>query len=485
MEETGNSVPGQERPTSVIAIAQQEKTLRAVKLVRQGDRIELAWARSQQADDGGMMQFARSCGLEAGGASGEASEEIVAGFDTAAVVFYQMEVPAVKRRELDAIVRLQAESRLPLSADQMEVAWRGRGVHDGRVMVTVAGAKRRQLEGFARDVGVLKPSRILLNNEAVAKVWRSLFSGGDEPAVVVSVGSLQTQLCLVQGGALANAVSLDVGTYDWESAENDEEKIEVLDRFCQDVNSVLELFGYRDARGAPIFVLSDGEGVSESVVQRLKLEGLNATAAVPDMTKLSNGGAISAGDVYEYHIPIGLGLIALEGDVEELGLFERVYQRPGLRLKKRWYHSLKITGATAVATAVLAVVVSYVALSAKSSRLAGLVEANPGLQEAIQRVELLKTVARQRVDLPGLLELVNQAEHEGVMLDRFEYARGRPVRISGQAKEAEQAYKFQKSLEKLQDISNVEMPVSKSEEKGIRFDITFHYKHFTRRVGGP
>ena len=50
---------------------------------------------------------------------------------------------------------------------------------------------------------------------SIVKVWRSFFGGDDGVAVVVSAGAKNSQLCLAQGGALVNAVVVDMGAEDF------------------------------------------------------------------------------------------------------------------------------------------------------------------------------------------------------------------------------------------------------------------------------
>jgi len=485
------------RESSVIAVVQEENKLKALELCKQGTVFELLWTKSSDASQINLPRFAAECGLSAGHiAQTEKGRDKIAvvGFDSTGVVFYRISVPAVREEELGAMVRLQAESRLPLPAEQMEVVWRADRVQDGQVSVTVAAARKEQLQGFVEKVRGFEPAKILLHCEGVVKAWREFFSGNDEPAVIVSIGERNTQVCLAERGRLINAVSLDIGMGDFSTAGSVAEQTETTERFAQDMRSVLELFRYGEVPHPqenvggdsviavlPVFVLSDGSSVMESTVSCLVSAGLNARTALPDIQKLRAGAELSAEDVYEYRVPIGLASMALEGRTEELNIFERLYKPAEEELKRRWYYWPKVTGAIAVVMLALLVAVLYAVDVAELNRWRGS-EAEKDCSLLVQRYKLIRTVSTQRPDLLGLLNEINSSGSKGIMLDSFYFKKGRPVSISGQAEKAEQLYKFEKNLQDRKFIRNVKMTYSK-EPKGdkLNFTLTFDYKSFTEK----
>ncbi|HUT31795.1 MAG TPA: hypothetical protein VMX13_18550 [Sedimentisphaerales bacterium] len=479
MKETRDNLMSGSDSAGVVAIAQVDKELKAVRLIRRGGSLEVLWVNSVDAGKTDLRAFAVKSGLSLGfraGASGEEEKASVVGFDATGVVFYSLTVPGVKEGEIAAIVRLQAEARLPLPVDQMELAWRGQHVGDGQVMVTVAAAKKGQLERFVEEVRAFRPAQILLDCEGIVKVWRALFSGDEELAVVISARQRNTRVCLARGGRLVNAVSLDTGIEDF----SDSERVGAADRFAQDMRSVLELFGYTDPGAVRIFVLSDGGRILEQMVSSLGSAGLSASAALPQVEKLRG---ITEGDseaIYEYRVPIGLALIALDGDVEELDVFGSFYKPRAEKAKKRWYYSLKITGVMAAAALILFLFVLYGVDAASYKRLSSL-EANADFEQLMRRQALIKQVAQLRPDLLELLREINSIECKGIMLDRFSFKRGEPASIAGQA-DGDGHYKFEKMLQGVKDVSDVRMNSSK-EAKGdkYKFTITFHYKGFTKK----
>lgn len=473
---------------TVVAIAQEEDRLKAVMLRKQDTAFEVLWTKSSDAGQADWRPFAAECDLSAERTGVGENRVVVVGFDSTGVVFYRLNVPAVKEEEIAAMVRLQAETRLPLPVEQMGLAWRVGRVKDGQVAVTVAAARKEQLEGFVENVRGFEPAKILLACEGTVKAWRAFFSGSGRKAVVVSIGSRNTQVCLAEGGQLSNAVSLDMGMEDFSAAQASAEQTETAERFAQDMRSILELFGCAEPAKLPVFVLSDGSSVIETTISYLRSAGLNAEAAVAQIQKLKAEAKLGVKDAYEYRVPIGLGLMALDGDAEELNIFERLYNPAGEGEKKRWFYSLRVAGAIAAVMLAVLVIVSYAVdvakLNAIEKQLRGTEsEINCGL--LMERQKLIKVVAQQRPDLLGLLSEINSDDNKAIKLDRLDFKKGRPVSISGQADGAEQLYKFQKSLLTKKGITEV-MIQNASEDgktKKLKFTITFHYKNFTRKKG--
>jgi len=471
--------------SAVVAIAQQEGSIKAAKLMKRNGVFKMLWMKETEDGLDKLADFASQCGIDKTGTLPveDSSDTVVVGFDSSSLVFYYFQVPAVKYSELDALVRLQAESRLPLPAEQMELAWRAGEVRDGQVGVTVVAGRRDQLQGFVERIRSLSPTKILLDCEAMIKSWTVFFSGTDKEAVVISIGKRVTQLCLTRAARLVNAVCLDMGMDDINARGQMQEPVGPVERFCQDVGSVLELFGYGEPRDVRVFVLSDGSSSVENVVSGLRSSGFNAVAAVPNVRKLKELGVDSA-DVYRYRIPIGLAAMELDDDVgvKQLNVFAGLYEPEGQKAKQRWYYSPRITGILAALMLIAFFSTGYFTAVATNRHLGELLEQKINYQNLMERQKLLKVVAHERLDLLELLTHVNSAEHEGVLLHMLDFKKGRPIRISGQAGNAEQAFKFQESLEDLSGIRQVEIRPSPAKEgEKVNFDITFHYKNFTTK----
>lgn len=472
--------------SSAVAISREEDKIQGVEVRKKGRVYEILWTRDGRTAQMNLTMFAAECGLPAARTEKTKKEEpgktVAVGFDSASTVFYRLKVPSVKEKELGAIVRLQAESRLPLPPEQMELAWRGSDLGDGQVDVTVAAARREHLEKFVEVVRDFAPTRILLDCEGTVKVWREFFSGAEDVAVVVNLRSRSTQVCLTEQGQLVNAASLDMGIDDLSAEAEPAAQIEAAERFVQDIRSILNLFGTPEITGPPIHLLSDG-GIAaiEELVSRLESAGLDAQVVVPQTQRLAPRSELNAEGVYEYRVPIGLALLAIEADGEELNIFKRVYQPPTEEERVFLLRSPKVAGAIVAVMLVLLVAVFYAVDVVNDKRLSRLVE-KVDVEQFAARQKLLNAVALQRPDLLELLGIINSTEHDGIVLSSVHFKKGQPVALKGEANNMEDLYKFQKSL---RDKKGIEEPLIESEtpkdENKREFTITFHYGHFTQK----
>lgn len=481
---------------SAIAIAQEGSDLKAVKLERRGEAFEVLWTKSGEVSDGDWHSFAAECGLSTESTRHRRSRGdnvAVAGFGSTGVGFYRVGLPPARKDEIPAMVRLQAETLLPLPTEQMEMSWRAGQVRNGEMPVTIAAARREPLGAFVKNVRCFEPANILLDCEGIVKAWTVLFSGNARDAVVVSLAGRSTQVCLAEDGRLSNAVVLDIGTEDFSdtgqnplrSAGTDVlEETVTTERFAQDMRSVLESFGYVDTAGLPIFVLSDGSSAIENIVSYLCSSGLNVTAVLPDTRGLGGQTELALEDAYQYRVPIGLALMALDDDVAELNVFERVYNPAAAEEKRPILYSPKVAVVIAAIMLAVLVIVAY-ALDVKSEKHLRALQAQAGFSDAMQRQSLIKAVARQRPDLLGLLSEINSGDNKEVLLDSLHFKKGQPVTIRGQVKGADQLYKFQEDLLTKKGVRDVTIlsAAPDSKTKKIKFTMTFHYKNYTRKSG--
>jgi hypothetical protein len=473
-------------PHSVVAIAQEEGKLKAIKLQRQSGATKVLWTKSSEDGAANWRAFAAKCGLSVdpmAHRSPDSHKAVVVGFDSAGVAFYRITVPAVGEEETATIVKLQAETRLPLPAEQMEIAWRADQMRNGQRGFIVAAARKKPLEDLVENVCDFEPTKILLDCEGITKVWKAFFSGNEKLAVVVSMSGQNTQVCLVENGRLCNAMILDIGMEDL-TAEDETEQMQTSERFIQDMISVLELFGYSDQSELPVFMLSNGNSAHMNLVSSLNSAGLDAQIVLPDIKELRTPSEVSIEDIYEYRVAIGLGMMAFETSKNELNIFEHIY-RPTLKKEKvYWVYSPKIAGGIAAAMLALFIAVYCVVGIASPVAIEKHLKASASdadLNSLMQRQRLIKSVAQQRPDLLKLLGHINASGEKGIKLESFHFKKGQPVTITGEAPGNEQLYKFEKNLQDRPNINSVKMnPSRDAKTKKIKFSITFHYRNFTK-----
>jgi hypothetical protein len=481
---------------SAIAMSREESGLKAVEVVKLADALEVLWVKSSQDSSANWQLFAAECGLSVGLTEQQKTDgdkTTVIGFTSTGVAFYHIGLPAAKESEIKAMVGMQAETLLPLPVEQMELAWRAGRVRNGQVAVTVAAAKRENLQRFVENVRGLNPARIMLDCEGVVAAWKELFSGDAEDAVVVNLTARSTQVCLAENGRLSNAIVLDMGLKDFE--KKDEPKhTEVTERFIFDVKSALEAFGYAEAVNLPIYVLSDGSGTLKGIVACLKSAGLNVNAALPQIQKVRAQTDFGIEQLYEYRVPIGLALMALEthvfrpgsGHADGFGLFDSLYRPAGTKEKKAILYSPKIAGVIAAIMLAAFIIVSYVIVvitpGAIEERL-HTTDSSANIDLLMQRHNLIKIVAMERPNLLELLKHISESGDSSIKLESFHFKKGQLVSITGQVQDPDQLYKFQEALMSKSGVKDVKIlnPSRDSKTKKLKFTMTFHYRNFTNK----
>jgi len=473
---------------SVVAIVNDESRFKGVGLRKQGNSFEILWLRRSEEPDMSWEEFAGECGLPVNQAIPEdidSDRMIVAGFSTAGTIFHRTTVPAVGDREIESIVGLQAETRLPLPPEQIELTWRADETGGGQLGVTIAVARKEQLQQFVDNVRCFRPTKLLLNSEGVAKVWGALFAGNEEKAVVLSSGAHNTQVCLVEKGRLSNAVVLDMGVEDFSSTTADEQT-EATERFAQDMRSVLDLFGCASQEQLPVFVLSDGGPMFVSIVSSLRLAGLNARVASPELEGIMARSELSHGDVYRYHMPIGLALLGLDAESKELNIFENLYNPVHKVVKKHWVYSSTASFAIACIMLVLLVTVSYsvdIAGPKSIEKRIGESVSDVDMNQLVKRQQLIRMVAKERPDLLDLLKIVNESGDKGITLTGLNFKKGQSVSVTGEVSSNDQLSRFEKNLQKTKGIENVNCTANmNTKSKKITFTMTFNYKNFGKKA---
>jgi len=532
---------GEKTPHVVIAAAKDDARFKAVEVRKQDNAIEVLWTKSLPADGQTWTAFAAVCGIPAGRDGHDKTPRrhpaSVVGLDSTAVAFYRVTAPAVEPQEMASIVRMQAESLLPLPSDQIEVAWRTTPSTNGNVEITIAAARREFLQKFAGGVRDFRPGNIVLSCEGTARAWQSLFSEGQrqssngtdragEPrALLVSIGAENTQVCMVRDGLVTQAAVLGMGMadledYGWKggsgapqtqnsafgdpnvkaeglgegsaiSAEDHRQAAlddatlrnpQSVERFAQDMRTVLGSFGWDESTPWPLLVLSDGGDAMSRIVESLNAAGLPAKVSVPDARKLRLPPDFKTQDIYEYRTPLGLSLIALEKPSGTLNLFERIAEQEEQEKATTAWRSVILAGAAAAAVLIALIATVYLTDVAGAQRWAELV-ARPDFEAARQHQALLKTVARHRPDMLELLTTINAGKNDGIVLDSLHFKKGQAVTIAGQAGNTEQMWAFEKNLRAQKDLANVAIvnPTQDSKTKKIKFTITFSYKGFSRK----
>lgn len=486
---------------SVIAITQEDDVFKAVCLSKKSGSLNLVWTKSCDVDRMDWPAFIAECLPESGDEDRKAAgrnRTIVVGFNSIGVVFYRLEIPAVREDEIERIIRLQTESKLPLPAEQIEIAYRTAVVRNGQAKVTVAAVKKENLQKFIEEVELIEPEKILLDCEGLVKTWWSLFSDGKstEPAVVVSIARRSARICLVESGKLSNAAIVDMGTEDLTEQSGSPMDSSAADRFVQDIRSVFELFGFADESKVPVYVFAKSVSdktdkksvrefeIIENIVSVLASAGFNATLCdfrfpVSNYLLLTDDNEC----LYEYRVPIGLGLMSLDLD-KELALFDSLYRPTSAEKKKHWLYSLKAACSVTIMMLILSVIAFYLLDAAQLAHLNEL-KTRVDYGSLMAKHNLMEIVAAQRPDVLELLSQLSSVEANGIMLSDIDFKMGQAVKIKGTAGNAEQLYKFQENLladENFKEVG-IQSPREDEKTKKLNFTIIFNFKNLSQKRG--
>ncbi len=480
---------GERIPHSVIAVAREDARFKAIEMRRLDHRMEVLWTKSLPVENQTWSGFATECGLASSADRRDKTSRkhapTVVGLDLTGVAFYRINTPTVAEHETAAIVRMQAESLLPLPPEQIEVAWRTSPSNNGNMAITIAAARKEHLHKFVDSVRDFQPRHIFLSCEGTAKAWQGFFAERQQDTFLVSIGVENTQACLVQDGVVTRAGVLDVGMAGLASADDEKGGSPpsiVMERFAHDLRIVLSSFGRDDTDSRPVFVLSDGGEAIRRIVERLNVAGLPAKVSEPNVQHLKTPTGFGAKDAYEYRTPLGLAMIALEKPSATLSLFDRVLEEREQQKAASAWRSVALAAVAAAAMLVALLVTIYLTDVASAKRWQELVQ-QPDFQATLQQQALVKMVARHRPDILEILTEINAGQNEGIVLDTFHFKKGQAVSLTGQAGNMEQMWKFQANLREHKEIKDAEIanatPDSKTNK--IKFTITLDYKEFTKK----
>jgi len=478
--------------TSVIAAAAGQRNhgpFRAVMMKKTHEGLRLVWKTSDDGATGDFKTFVEKVLPSAVSPAGNGSVPAgVLGLDTAEVAFYRIEVPAVSDVQLAPIVRMQAESLLPLPADRMQIAWRADAPLNGKRRCSIAAARSDQLRNLAQDVKT-RTSRIILNAEAVVKAWTELFDAPTKRAILIHMRTHDTRVLLADRGVLRHAVTADVGLDDITGPDAAAD----LQLLVHDVASAVELFEGGIHTGTPVYIIGHDVAAHEPALAALARAGINASLSRPAGNRLryarqapgdpayasvlSGEQPVEPADICEYLEPVGLALMALDGEPHTLNLFDGLLTVSDDRSGRA---KLQLIFAVLVA-AVVAILCLIAWKALDKAALEKLTDIE--LNSLIERQKTRQLIASQRPDVLEIIAIITERAPAGMLLDNFEFKKGSPVTISTFAKSREELYEFEKKLDSHKDISKVRTinPTLDEKQNRINFKMEFNYKNFSEK----
>jgi hypothetical protein len=487
-----NAIGTADGMSSAIAIStgrNGQGPFKAVKVRRRATGYELIWKRTFGREDAaGIESFLRQ---EVSSAESEramgTNEPVIIVAESRGAVFYRIDIPPVRDGQVDSVVKMQAETLLPLPGSEMQACWRVDKAAVGKRSVTIAAGRTEGLRAYTRAARRLGASKILLDYEGVVRAWRELFGGTYDKTVVINIAESGTGVVLAENGRLSSAVTLDAGQealsgqVDWRST---------AELFVHDLRNALELFDLADDADVKVVVLSQDIETHKRLIPYLREAGINASVAVPSPGSMKSSEETVSEDIVEYIGSIGAAILALEPEPEELNLFEDLYSAERADRANQAPGSLKRPFVITAAMVVLFVLISYALDKTSLAHLRKHIysaSGNPGAINAaamIEQQQMRKIVATQRPDMLDLLTKISESNPDGMILDMITFKKRRAVTIDGSCKSYDQLYEFQKKLSEQSGIKEVKIQnsaVDKNKKGKVGFKMTFHYKNFTRK----
>ena len=459
----------QHRKSSVVAFSQQSS---GVINVVEMKKARLQYARTSEADgqEDLIRRFAAARAISR-------REDSVMGIDLKGIAFYRLEIPPVDDAQIESLVAMQIEMMLPLPPDQMQIAFHADDIKNSARLVTVAVARKQGLKKHADFARACQTSNIMLNCQGLVKAFSSLYNCPQDTFVIVNIRTADTQLLLTEKGRLLHAITLDVGSQ--ELSESNDFTSSQNELFLHDLTGAVDLFAEKTDHKPQVVVLSSDVFLTDVVVTACNDTEITAGPAV------YNGDHIKAGNVFDDEEPlqyleaIGLAMFAIEGDTSKIDLFRELSEPKTKKKEKNPLTSLIVS--LVIFTALLMAAL-YISVELNTRYLASY--DNKDVDQLIEMQKARKYVAAQRPDLLDLLAEISKDAPKGMMIDSFSFKKGQPVTISGNAKDAEEVFKFQEFLAGKKNISKVNIAISPADKKTKKtpYKITFHYKHWAKKT---
>ena len=391
---------------------------------------------------------------------------LVVGQQCTELAFYQLEMPPVSESQIEGIVDIQVETLLPLPADQMQLTFNYGQISGDQRPVTVVAARTVVLDETINDAKELKAEKIFLNCQAIAKAWKELFTNSSQSAVIINVMADYTQVIAISDNRVAHATTV----------ENTSQQ-ELSRLYLQDLRNAIDMVTDQNSIET-VSVISSKSQENKELIAFLNNSGFSASESVLNPSKLICDQALPAADICEYLEPIGLSMLAIEPDGNELEICKKLYTRTE-PIEANYLAKL-------IAAAILVLVLLFAFLSVfiknKRSVLAQL--QNPDIDEISSRQEYRKTVATQRWDVLAMFDKLSETTPKGMMLDSFSFKRGQPISIATKANNLDQMFEFEKKLNALSEVSDATITSHTIDQKSkkVTFKMTFNYKKVTRKT---
>ncbi len=440
---------------------------RGVRLETTSSGVKLIWKHSCESSS--LDESLSSAGLSRG------KTHTVLGIDPAGVGFYNIEIPQVPEAQLDSIVKMQAETILPLPLDQMEIAYHCGRVIAGNCRVTIAAGRSAQLKNEVAFAKECKAANIVLSSEAMAKAFDTLFNINQKKYIVLNMRGSNTQILLCEDGKLVHTARLDIGIEDINDVEQ-----QCGERFIYELRNILEMLNADKQDKTMIYVFSRSKLLTGDIVAGLNDVQISSEAAELNHDAITAKTDLTDEEVFEYLEPVGCALLAIDGEKPPLNLFSDLYN---LNKKKKKKKTSSLTSLLRAAAVFLVMLIATFFTFTYLNKIELAKYDNGDLDKLVAEQKVRKLIAQQRPDIINLYTQLNEKAPGGMKLDIILFKKGEKVTISSHASSQDKIIEIENFLSSKKDFSDVtrQNPTYDAKTKKYAFKINFHYKNWTRK----
>ena len=403
--------------------------------------------------------------------TGAADVSMVVGVDSSQVRFLDIRIPDVAESQQMLLLRTQAEAILPLSADEMTMAWRAE--EDTQGLLCKTAVIRRQLIQPLMDQPFEK---LNITPEAVglAAAWARRTNHGAHACILLLRREHDFLAVSQKAGRLLHSTVIDAGGDDIHTSAPS-------GLLLQDIQTELETMQGEYPEKMPVSVLTDAEPDTFLTYLCNQIQGAGWDCETVSCNEFSHPACgIDAVEAF------GLALAATDAEQIDFDFCRaELMQRPDEDRNAATAVFYKTVAFTVLLLA-LALGASYWSVKHEVKLLREVIATeNEGrtVQQVLTEQSYRETVARARPDMTDLFERIEKCKGK-ILLDTFEFEKGKPVKITATAQSYDAAYEFQKKLEtenkNIITLARLLDPRMDQKNNKVQFTLTFHYRNFSQ-----
>ena len=399
------------------------------------------------------------------------SVTVAAGVDSSGIRFLNIRIPAVDESQQYPLIQTQAEAILPLSAEQTALAWRTERNSNG-LFCRVAAARKELLTPVL--AGTERVQAVSPEAVGLVMAWKHFGGTVKQPCILLHRRKHDFLAAMLKDGRLLQSAVIDADGADLQNGLP-------AGLLLQDILTEIEQMEAEFSQKLPLFILS--ENAQDNFLNALCTQ-IQSPDRKTEISPLENLSKQTIG--LESLEAFGLALAAINAQQIDYNFrrVETLNQPKEIDINAR----TKLRKAIAVTIALLALVLgtSYWSMKKEVKLLNRVMAASHEeltVRQVLAEQAYRETVARARPDIVDLFQRIQKCQGD-ILLDTFEFEKGKPAKITATGNSYDATYQFQKELESQNKnvITNVRLLEPRLDQKGnkVKFTVTFHYRNFSK-----